>query len=120
TGRGTQNQCGQFNPAFTGPGSQPLTIFPNICGLGANGIIGPPDAGGLAFINADIQTGVVGDLAHVYQEFGCGPTPGFFAPSDLILGADLLKNSSFSTYHAGYVEARRRLSNGLYFQANYT
>jgi hypothetical protein len=36
------------------------------------------------------------------------------------MGADLLKNTSFSTYHAGIVEVRRRFSRGLYFQGNYT
>jgi hypothetical protein len=35
------------------------------------------------------------------------------------MGGDLLKNSSFSSYHAGVVELRRRLNRGLYFQANY-
>lgn len=37
-----------------------------------------------------------------------------------IMGADLLKNTSSSTYNAGIVELRRRFNRGLYFQANYT
>jgi hypothetical protein len=37
-----------------------------------------------------------------------------------IMGADLLKNTSSSTYNAGVIEVRRRFSRGLYFQANYT
>jgi hypothetical protein len=122
-GQGTQTQCGQFNPLFNPnlAGSQPLTIFPNLCpAFGGNGLIGPPDAGGFAAFNSEILKGTVGDLAHQYQQFGCATTSGFFAPSDLILGADYLKNASFSTYHGGFVEVRRRLSNGLYFQANYT
>jgi hypothetical protein len=41
-------------------------------------------------------------------------------PNPFIEGADLLKNSSFSSYNAGIVEVRRRFSKGLYFQANYT
>jgi hypothetical protein len=109
---------GTFDPLFNGPGSQPLTIFPQIdvggCTGGSNGFIDQ-----LAFVNNDIQQGFVGDLAHLYQEFGCIATPSFFAPNDLILGGDLLKNASFSTYHAGLVEVRRRLNSGLYFQANY-
>jgi hypothetical protein len=36
------------------------------------------------------------------------------------MGADVLKNTSFSNYNAGIVELRRRFSRGLYFQANYT
>jgi len=119
TGPGTQNQCGFFNPVYQGPGSQPLTVFPNICGPGGLGAAGPTDFSGIGFINTDIQQGFAGDLAHVYQEFGCGPTPGFFAPNDNIVGGDLLKNNSFSNYNAGVVEVRRRLNGGLYFQANY-
>jgi hypothetical protein len=105
---------GTFDPLYSGAGSQQLTVFPNICGPGAYGFL---DA--LGFINNDVQNGFVGDLAHIYQEFGCGPAPGFFAPNDLIIGADLLKNASFSSYNAGVVEVRRRLSNGLYLQGNY-
>ena len=121
TGPGTATQCGQFNPLFNPnlAGSQQLTIFPDICGAGALGFIGPTDFSGLDFLNNNILTGFIGDMAHTYQEFGCGPTPGFFAPNDLIVGGDLLKNSSFSTYHAGTVEVRRRFNKGLYFQANY-
>jgi len=119
TGPGTLNQCGFFNPVYQGPGSQPLTIFPNICGPGGFGAAGPANIGGVGFINVDIQQGFAGDLAHTYQEFGCGPTPGFFAPNDNIVGGDLLENASYSTYHAGVVEIRRRLNKGLYLQANY-
>jgi Carboxypeptidase regulatory-like domain/TonB dependent receptor len=120
TGPNTQNQCGFFNPVFQGQGSQPLTIFPNICGPGGFGAAGPTDGfNGVAFINTDIQQGFAGDLAHVYQEFGCGATPGFFAPNDNIVGGDLLKNGSFSSYNSAVVEIRRRFNRGLYFQANY-
>jgi hypothetical protein len=119
TGPGTRNQCGFFNPVFNGPGSQPLTVFPNICGTNALGFAGPTDFSGIAFINTDIQQGFAGDLAHIYQESGCGLAPGFFAPNDNIVGGDLLKNGSFSTYNSGVVEIRRRFTNGLYFQANY-
>jgi hypothetical protein len=125
TGPGTQNQCGFFNPAYQGLGSQPLTVFPNICGTNLWGVIGPADfdpanlgLGGLGFLNNDIQQGFAADLADIYHVFSCAP-PGFFAQNDLIEGGDLLKDASFSTYHAGVVELRRRLSSGIYFQANY-
>ena len=121
TGPGTQNQCGFFNPAYQGPGSQQLTVFPNICGTGALGAIGPTDFSGLDFINNDVLTGVAGDLADIYNINQCDPpgTNNFFAPNNLLRGGDLLKNTSFSTYHAGVVEVRRRFSRGLYFQGNY-
>ena len=117
--RGSETQCGVFNPLFNSAvtGSQVLTIFPNICGPGGNGAAGPD---GVPFINDFIRTGQAGALADTYHIFGCSPSPNFFAPSDLIRGGDLLKNGSFSTYHAGIVEVRRRLDHGLYLQANYT
>ncbi len=50
-----------------------------------------------------------------------GPlTRSRFSPIPTYLGADLLKNGSFSMYHSGVVEVRRRFNRGLYFQANYT
>jgi len=127
-GAGTATQCGQFNPLYNPnlPGSQPLSIFPNICGPGALGFIGPPDYSGLAFLNNDILTGAFGDLADVYNYSQCNPTDSagntltnFFAPNDLIRGGDMLKNTSFSSYNAGVVALQRRLSKGLYFQLSY-
>jgi len=109
---------GTFDPLYTGAGSQALTIFP---GLVNNGCFGLTNGGldEVGFINDDVQGGLIGDLAHLYQEFSCSSTPGFFAPNDQIVGGDLLKNSSFSSYNAGVVEVRRRFNKGLYFQANY-
>jgi hypothetical protein len=107
-----------YNPAISG--SQPLTVFPL---LPANGYIdfGP-------FTNL-IYQGQAGALAGDYQadlvlsNFGV-PGPGNniinIFPNPYIMGADLLKNTSFSSYNAGIVEVRRRFSRGLYFQANYT
>ena len=127
-GAGTATQCGQFNPLYNPnlPGSQQLSIFPSICGPGQSGFIGPTDLNGLAFLNNDILTGAFGDLADVYHYSQCNPSdsagntiPNFFAPSDLIRGGDLLKNTSFSSYNAGVVQLQRRLSKGLYFQTSY-
>jgi Carboxypeptidase regulatory-like domain len=107
-----------FNPGIAG--SQQLTVFPN---LAAGGLIDFP------LITNLIEQGQVGSLSSLYHanEFDTGnnPLPGFndpvtLFPNPFILGGDLLKNSSFSTYNAGVVEVRRRFSRGLYFQANYT
>jgi hypothetical protein len=109
---------GFFDPLYNGPGSQPLTIFPNLvqgsCQFGTNGYLDQ-----IQFVNNYVQQGEVGDLAHFYQEYSCAPTSGFFAPNDNIVGGDLLKNSSFSDYNGAVVEVRRRLNRGLYLQANY-
>jgi hypothetical protein len=126
-GPGTSTQCGVFNPLFNPgvPGSQPLAVFPN---LFATGGIDPSSPFFIPqFVNL-IELGQIGALEADYHagewDTGNNPFPGFNNPVALfanpfIMGGDLLKNSSFSTYHAGVVEVRRRLNSGLYFQANY-
>jgi hypothetical protein len=47
-------------------------------------------------------------------------TADSFYPNPNALFTSFLGNHSFSTYHALQAEARRRLSGGLYLQANYT
>jgi hypothetical protein len=124
---GSANQCGIFNPLFNSAiaGSQQLTVFPNLFATGGidqtNQFFQPQ------FVNL-LELGQIGALEADYhaQEWDTGnnPFPGFNDPVTLfanpfIMGGDLLKNSSFSSYHAGVVEFRRRLNRGLYFQANY-
>ena len=100
-----------------------LPIFFNLFGGG----IDPSQFIVQPFIDL-IQQGQIGQLIADYHadEFDTGccfagqfNTINFF-PNPYIMGADLLKNSSFSNYNAGIVELRRRFSKGLYFQANYT
>jgi len=120
---------GTFDPLYGGPGSQPLTVFPL---LFAEGGIDSHTAFNSQFFQPQfvnlIELGQIGALEADYhaQEWDTGnnPLPGFNNPITLfanpfIMGGDLLKNSSFSTYNAGVVEVRRRLNRGLYFQANY-
>jgi hypothetical protein len=126
---GSSTQCGIFNPLFNPAvtGSQQLTVFPNLFG---NGGIDPsfgPSAFQQAFVDL-VQQGQIGQLEALQHaeeyDTGFNPEPGFnnpvtLFPNPFIMGGDLLKNSSFSSYHAGVVEVRRRLNRGLYFQANY-
>src|SRR5438094_456218 len=120
---------GVFDPLYSGPGSQPLTVFPL---LFATGGIDSHDPNNSQFFQHrfvdDIQLGLLGALESSYHaeewDTGNNPGPGFGNPVTLfanpfIMGGDLLKNSSFSSYHAGVVEVRRRLNRGLYLQANY-
>jgi hypothetical protein len=106
-----------YNPAING--SQQLTVFLN---LAAGGFIDNPTISNL------IEQGQVGTLSGLYQangfEEGNNPVPSPSDPVTLfpnlyLLGADLLKNGSFSSYNAAVIEVRRRFSKGLYFQANY-
>ena len=116
------NPSGGFVPDYNSsiPGSQPLTVFPQ---LQLGGLIDYPSVTNL------IYQGQVGTLAGIYHADGFDtnssglPGPGdpvALFPNPYLLGGDLLKNGSFSSYNAGVVELRRRFRNGLYFQANYT
>jgi len=107
-----------YNPLISG--SQKLTVFPNLYG---GGFIDDP------FVENLIAQGQVGTLSGDYHgagfDEGNNPVPGpgdpvTLFPNPYILGGDLLKNGSFSSYNAAVVEVRRRFSKGLYFQANYT
>jgi len=109
---------GFFDPAYTGPGSQPLPIFDNNLLFG--GLLSLPNVQGM------IQQGAVGDLANYYHFYGTayqaytnGPTLQL-SPNPLLQAADLLGNYSSSTYNAGSVEIRRRFRSGLNFQGSYT
>jgi Carboxypeptidase regulatory-like domain/TonB dependent receptor len=102
-----------------------LPIFYNLFGGG----IDPTSPAGFipSFVNL-IQQGQIGTLIGDYHadlfDTGCCYPGQFntinFFPNPYVMGADLLKNTSFSSYNAGIVEVRRRFSRGLYFQANYT
>ncbi len=107
-----------YNPGIAG--SQPLTVFPNLQG---GGFIDFPLVTNLIF------QGQAGALVGLYQQDAIntdssglpGPNdPVTLFPNPFLLGADLLKNGSFSSYNAAVIEVRRRFSKGLYFQANYT
>ena len=113
-----------YNPNI--PGSQQLTVFPLLPGVQYGA--GPGYIDYAPFTNL-IYQGQAGALAGDYQAdeffsgFGVpGPTTNILNvfPNPYIMGADLLKNTSFSSYNEGYVEIRRRFSRGLYFQGNYT
>ena len=109
------------DPNCASAGCQPLSVFPL---LPFEGFLGQS-----AFVDNLVFTGQIGALEEVYhadgfdQGFNPGPGPNDVVkmfPNPFIMGADLLKNTSFSSYNAGVVEVRRRFTRGLYFQANYT
>ncbi len=101
---------GTFNPGYTGPGSVPLQVFPN---LASGGLLGNGTIRGL------IQTGEAGTLAQVYFTNGLQGDVQFTANPNTFV-ADVLGNFGRSDYHALQLEVRRRFSSSLGFQANYT
>lgn len=116
--RAERNLAANGNPGI----GEPLQIFPK---LGLAGLITNP-----TILNL-IAQGQVGELARIYVinrdlfltpgEFGSELGAEYFLranPNAFV--ADYVGNGAFSNYHALQTEIRRRLRNGLYFQANYT
>ncbi|MBK9314557.1 MAG: TonB-dependent receptor [Acidobacteria bacterium] len=116
--RAERNLAANGNPGI----GEPLQIFPK---LGLAGLITNP-----TILNL-IAQGQVGELARIYVinrdlfltpgEFGSELGAEYFLranPNAFV--ADYVGNGAYSNYHALQTEIRRRLRNGLYFQANYT
>jgi hypothetical protein len=108
------------NPSCTSAGCQPLTFFPTRI-----------EAGGLltnGTVQANLINGTPADLAIFYITnffFTNGTTPNdlaadFFIPNVNAGPVDVIGNTGSYNYNGLQIEARRRFSNGLYFQANYT
>ena len=106
-----QKATGSFNPTYNTniAGSQPLPYFAAM-----------PNNGTLtnATVESYIQTGQVGELANTYQTNGLNGPYNYYMNRNT-LGANMLQNYSSSSYHALVLEATRRATNGLGFQANY-
>jgi hypothetical protein len=114
-----------FNAAI--PGSVALTIFPR---LGAGG-----NLANATVLNL-IKQGQVGELAATYASTrntylslaqpcvtgAAGPIcPSFFLPANgNAFVTDYVGSSGWSDYHGLQAEIRKRLTNGWYYQVNYT
>jgi len=118
--RAQRNLAATGNPAR----GEPLQIFPR---LGLGGLLNN------ATIRTLIAQGEAGQLAAIYllnanlffngfggEQFGAQLTRDFFSPNPNALFTDLVTNSSGSTYHGLQAEVRRRFSQGLWAQFNYT
>jgi hypothetical protein len=105
-------RTGVFDPRFSAniPGSQQLTVFPLLAGAGllTN-----------ATVRSFIQSGQPGELASIYVTNRLAGGVRFTANPSVFV-ADVLSNGAESEYHGFQAEIRRRFSNGLQFQANYT
>jgi hypothetical protein len=103
---------GVFNPNYNSniPGSQPLTVFPQLVG------------GGLlknSYVRSLIQSAQAGELAYTYHVNGLAG-PVVFYQNPYSIGGNLLANISSDSYSALQVDVQRRIQAGLQFQANYT
>ncbi|MDX6497008.1 MAG: hypothetical protein QOG23_268 [Blastocatellia bacterium] len=109
---------GGFNPLLSG--SQQLAIVPNLGTLsGSPGGFGSATVAGNATVIANLQAGTPAGLAQTLFANNLQGNVRFFANPNVAL-AGLLTNEARYNYNALQVEFRRSLSNGLYFQANYT
>jgi len=99
-----------FDPSYTGPGTQPLTVFPQ---LPFGGLLTVP------IIAHYIQTGEVGGLAAIYIQNGLNGNVPFF-PNPYTNGANVVTNYSNSTYHGMQLDVRKRTASGVQAQFNYT
>lgn len=117
----TTATCGVFNPAFNA----------NIAGSQQLAVLISSTLGGGSLTNANvrnfIQTGQVGSLADFYTSGSAGAAVAqtarpFFLTSGNpgIYIADLILNGGSTDYHAFQGELRRRFSNGVFGQLNYT
>ena len=123
-----------FNSTLAG--STPLTVIPLIGILsGTNGGIGTPGMGGTqsainATVNANLVNGTVADLAQFYVTQGANNHPTLALPNNTpfvrfyqnpnIGQIELFTNEGSYSYNSLQLEVRRRFSDGLYLQANYT
>jgi len=97
-----------FNPNIAG--SQQLTVFNNLAGQG-----NLTNVTNLAFI----QQGRIGSLAQNYIQLRQQGTVAFQPTSNAFI-TEILTNGGKYRYNALQAEVRRRFSNGLSFQVNYT
>jgi hypothetical protein len=99
---------GAFDPAYTGPGSQPLTVLPQFGNL-TN-----------ATVRTSIQQGEIARLADFYITNRIAGSNAAFLPNPGIYAAEYITNGSFTNYNALQVELRRQFRQGISGQINYT
>jgi hypothetical protein len=118
----TPNSCtsgANYNPNVTG--SIPLQVFP---GMPSGGLLTN------ATVLSYIRGGIPADLAQLYIQNNLNNHPTVANPNLIPAVAflanpasgvvNLLQNDSWYNYNSLQMEVRRRFTDGLYFQANYT
>jgi len=97
-----------FDPAYTGAGSQPLTVLPQFGNL-TN-----------ATVRTSIQQGEIARLADFYITNRIAGSNAAFLPNPGIYAAEYITNGSFTNYNALQLELRRQFRQGIAGQINYT
>ena len=99
---------GAFDPAYTGPGSQPLTVLPQFGQL-AN-----------ATVRSAIQQNEPARLADFYITNRIAGSNAAFLPNPGIYASEFVTNGSYQNYNALQLELRRQFRQGIAGQINYT
>ncbi len=125
---GNVNASTPFCSGIT-PGCVPLTIFQN-GGTGSAGRLAVGSGVTLTTFRTNLQNGTVADLAQLFVSNNLNNHPSLANPGLVpfvklyqnpnIGQIELFTNAGSYTYNSLQLEARRRFSQGLYFQANYT
>ena len=124
-------QSAAYNNALSG--STPLTVIPLLGTLsGVRGGIGTAGVGSAinTTVLTNLQNGAAADLAQFYVSQGANNHPTLASPGNVpfvkfyqnpnIGQVELFTNNGFYYYNSLQLEVRRRFSQGLYLQANYT
>ncbi len=120
---GNPNNFGNLFPAL---GTVPLPIFSRFFATGVSTANGFGNATFISNLNNNNVAGIGSTLAfsNIYRasrELAANGIPSnFFVANPNALGARFLTNDAMSNYHSLQVELRRRFSDGLQFQADYT
>jgi hypothetical protein len=106
---------GAFDPAYAGPGSQPLTLLPQL-GLLTNATLRSTSSRARLAALADFYMTSLGTAAlraQARQLFYPNGNPAVYSSNAII-------NGGFTDYNALQLELRRQFRNGFFAQVNYT
>jgi hypothetical protein len=98
---------GPFDPAYAGPGSQPLTVLPQFGTTNATA-------------RSAIQQNEPARLADFYITNRVAGANATFLPNPGIYASEFVTNGSFQNYNALQLEMRRQFRQGIAGQINYT
>ena len=111
-------------------GCQTLQIFTNTNTPGSGRLVVGTGGLALATFNNGLNSGAPADLAATFVSNGLNNHPTVASPNNVpfikLLAnpasgvVNILENGGFYDYHSFQFEVRRRFSQGLYFQGNYT
>jgi Carboxypeptidase regulatory-like domain len=120
------NNVNSFGNLFPGQGTVPLPIFSRFFATGVSNANGFGNTTFISHLNNNNVGSIASTLAfsNIYrasrENVANGIPANFFVANPNSLASRLLTNDSMSNYHSLQIEVRKRFSDGLSFQADYT